>query len=364
MKIVLTGGGTGGHACPAASIAEALRAEMPDCGLLYVGSRGGPEAKLAAEAGIPFSGLTTRSLGRLFSLGMIPTAAAFGKGFMEALSILRRFEPELVIGTGGYAAAPVVLAQVLRGGRTVIHEQNTVPGRTNRWLGRFASAICVTFEDSMRYFPPGKTVVTGLPIRSQILNAPGKAEARSALGLDPDTFTILVLGGSQGARRVNQAVAEALQALSRLPVQVFHQAGERNFREAEEGAKALAWDGYHLCAYVDDMGLAYGAADLAVSRCGASTIAEITAVGLPAILVPYPYAYADHQRLNAEFVSRNGAGIIVSDSELTGGILTDTIGRLLNSPEEIRKMGEASRKLGRPNAARDVVAVALGKSDA
>lgn len=362
MKIVLTGGGTGGHAYPAISIAEALRAlpnGAPDCELLYLGSRDSLEARLAASAGIPFVGLTGRKLRKVLSPGSILTAAALAAGFVQALRELRRFKPDLVIGTGGYASAAVVLAQALRRGKTLIHEQNMVPGRTNLWLSRFATRICVTFEDSIKYFPSGKTFVTGLPVRSELLSLPAKEKARAALGLEPGTFTILVLGGSQGAQRLNEVVAESVPDLSRLPVQLLHQTGQRNHDEAARRRESVGWDRYHLRAYFDDMRPVYAAADLVVSRCGASTVAEITAVGLPAILVPYPYAYADHQRLNGEFLADKDAAIVVTDADLSAERLTSAVRRLVESPAELKKMADASRGLGKPGAAGDIAMIAV-----
>jgi len=359
MRIVLTGGGTGGHAYPAVSIGHAIRAEAPDCELLYIGSRNGMEEGMASKADISFVGLTSRKMGRLLSFGTVLTAAGIGKGFFEALVTLRRFKPDLVIGTGGYVAAAVVLAQAVRGGKTLIHEQNMVPGRTNGLLSRLASRVCVSFEDTAKSFPPGRTIVTGLPVRPEILSVPDKAAAREKLGLDPSKFTILVFGGSQGARTLNHAVASALPRLKKLPIQLFHQAGKRNFDEAVESAKSAAWNDYHLHAYVDDMAAAYGAADMVVCRSGASTVCEITIVGLPAVFVPYPFAITNEQRLNARYVADHGGAVVVEDAEFTGDVMAYHIERFLNSPDDLRKMRESSRALGKPDAARNVVKAAF-----
>ncbi len=357
--IVLTGGGTGGHAYPAISIGRAIRAQLPDCDLLYIGSRNGMEEAMAAEAGIPFVGLTSRKMGRLVSFGTVLTAASLGKGFVEALAVLRRSKPDMVIGTGGYVAAAVVLAQAMRGGKTLIHEQNMVPGRTNGLLARFASRICVSFEDTKNAFPREKTVVTGLPVRPEILDVPDKAESRRRLGLDPDKFTVLVFGGSQGARTLNNAVASALPRLRELPVQVLHQAGKRNFDEVSQAAGSVGWSGYHLRAYLDDMASAYGAADMVVCRSGASTVCEITVVGLPAVFVPYPFAITNEQRLNARYVADRGGAVVIEDADFSGEALAGHVERLHDSPDDLRKMREASRQLGRPDAAREVVRTAL-----
>ncbi|MBP6964260.1 MAG: undecaprenyldiphospho-muramoylpentapeptide beta-N-acetylglucosaminyltransferase [Armatimonadetes bacterium] len=359
MKIVLTGGGTGGHAYPAVSIGRAIRAESPACELLYIGSRGGMEQDMAEKAGIRFVGLTSRKMGRALSFGTFLTAASLARGFLEASAALRRFKPDLVIGTGGYVAAAVVMAQAMRRGKTLIHEQNVVPGRTNSMLARFVSRICVSFDQAAAHFPEGKSVVTGLPVRPEILDRPDRASARERLRLNPDRFTLLVFGGSQGARSLNRAVADALPRLRKLPIQVFHQAGTKNFHEALNVKKAAEWSGYHLHSYVDDMAAAYAAADMVVCRSGASTVCEVTIVGLPAVFVPYPFAITDEQRRNAHYVADRGGALVIEDSDLTGDALADCVERFLNSPDELAEMAEASRKLGRPDAAREVVRVAV-----
>ena len=359
MKIVLTGGGTGGHAYPALSIAQELRSEFPECELLYIGSRNSIEERLAREAGLTFYGVTSRKITKLASPDTVLTALALSKGFTEALGKLRRFRPDVVVGTGGYASAAVVMAQVLRRGKTVIVEPDVIPGRTNRWLGRYVSRICVAFEDAVSRLPAGKAVVTGSPIRSELMSLPDKESARKSLGLEPGLFTILVIGGSQGARRLNEVTAEAVPGLRKLPVQVLHQAGPRNFDESEERRKSLDWNRYHVRAYVDDMRSAYAAADMIICRCGSSTLAEVAAVGLPAILVPYPYAHADHQRFNAEVVARHGGAVLSSDAEITGDFIAQFAEKMIGRPDELCRMSGAMRGLGKPNAARDIARLAV-----
>lgn len=358
MKIVLTGGGTGGHAYPAISLAEVLRIEYPGCELLYIGDKNGPERKLASDAGITFHGLTSRKIRKLISPGTVLTMAALCKGFVESLTALNSFRPDIVIGTGGYASAAVVMAQVLRKGKTLIHEQNVVPGRTNLRVGRYATKICVTFEDSAKYFPAEKTVTTGLPIRGDLLNLPDKKTARETLRLDTEAFTVLVVGGSQGAMAINRVVADSIPLLAKQSVQVLHQVGSRNYVDAEKRCKTLGYENYHVRAYLEDMKAPYGAADLIICRSGASTIAEITAIGLPAILIPYPSAYADHQRLNGEYVARNGGGILINESDITPELLAKTVIELKDSEEALKQMSNASRRLGKPDAAHDIAVIA------
>ena len=358
MKFVLTGGGTGGHAYPAISIGEALRSEYPDCELLFVGTRDSLEERLAITSGIRFTGITGRKLSKALSIGTALAMASLARGIVEASSVLRAFKPDVVIGTGGYASAAVVLAHALRRGKVIIHEADAIPGRTNRWLSRFATRVCVASEDSLKFLPADKTTVTGLAIRSALLDLPKREKARKALGLDAGAFTILVFGGSQGARKVNEVVAESAAKLRKLPVQILHQTGQKNFDEAEEKAQSIGWDRYQVRGYLDDMRSAYAAADLVVCRSGFGSISEITAVGLPSVLVPYPYSHADHQTKNAEMVARNGGAMAISDADFSAEFLVKTVKGFIKSPEKLQRMADASKALGKPNAARDIARMA------
>lgn len=321
------------------------------------------EERLAASAHIPFRGLTSRKLRRLLSPDTLVTAAALAKGCAEALGALSHFKADLVIATGGYVSAAVVLAQALRRGKILIHEQNVVPGRTNLWLGRFADRVCVSFDSTAQYFAPKKTIVTGLPIRSTLRRAMAKEDARRALGIRPDRFTILVLGGSQGARRLNEIVAGAIGDLRDLPVQVLHQVGERNFDEADGLRRSLCWADYHVRAYLEDMLPAYSAADILVSRSGASTVAEVTAIGIPAIFVPYPHHRDQQQVHNANFVVRNGGALMIQESDLSAKVLADVIRDMFGHPDRLDAMSRASKSLGRPDAAEKIAALALSMKE-
>jgi UDP-N-acetylglucosamine--N-acetylmuramyl-(pentapeptide) pyrophosphoryl-undecaprenol N-acetylglucosamine transferase len=359
MRVVLTGGGTGGHAYPALSIGEAIKAKFPDCEIRYFGSRNGIEARLALESGFPFVGLTSRKLKKLISFDTILTGAAMMKGLAEAVGALSEFKPDVVIGTGGYVAATVVLAQVLRRGRTLILEPDVVPGRTNLLLSKYASVICVAFQEAVKNFPEERVRVTGMPVRSDLLSLPSRVDARRRLNLQPELFTLLVIGGSQGARRLNQVVGEAIPELRKMPMQIVHQTGARNYEEAAVSANNQGWANYHVRPYLDEMADAYAAADLALCRCGSSTIAELTAVGLPAILIPYPFAHGDHQKLNAKVLEGRGAGILIDEENLTSEVLVETIKRLVGSSEEITRMSDASKGLGRPGAAAEIADLAV-----
>jgi UDP-N-acetylglucosamine--N-acetylmuramyl-(pentapeptide) pyrophosphoryl-undecaprenol N-acetylglucosamine transferase len=354
MKVVLAGGGTGGHAYPALSVGQALREAHPQVELLFVGSSHGPERELASAAGIAFEAVPSSPLTKS------TRGAAVGRlivGIVRARRILNRFGADVVMGTGGHAAAAVVIAQRTRRGRIVIQEQNAIPGRTNLWLSRFADKICVTVESSAACFPAGKVVVTGMPIRREFASLPDKADARRALGLREDLFTIVIVGGSQGAKRINELMLAAWPRICDGETQVLHQVGRLNIDEMRDKAA----EDYRVEPVVD-MPLALASADLVIGRSGASTLAEITAAGTPSVLIPYPYAYADHQRLNAEELEKRGAAIVRIESDLTAESLADLIVDMRSAPDRLRAMSAASKACGKPAAAARVAQVVMGTS--
>jgi len=306
---------------------------------------------------VPFKAIPSLPLTRALSLRNARSLAMLAAGIPRARRILREFAPDVAIGTGGYTTAAVLIAQRSLGGKIVIHEQNAVPGRTNRFLSIIADRVCVTFNSSADYFSAKKVVVTGMPIRQEFAALPEKIEARSRLGLKVDAFTILVIGGSQGARRLNELMFYAWPMLNDGATQVIHQVGDRNIEQARSFAGELG-PLYRVESYVDTP-LAMAAADLVVCRSGASTLAEITAVGLPSIQVPYPYAYADHQKKNAEYLVSRGAAILCEEQSCTSEHLADLIRDLRSNPEKLRAMASASHAMGRLGAARTVAEVAL-----
>lgn len=262
-----------------------------------------------------------------------------------------------MVGVGGYTSAGVAVAEWLRGGRIVLHEQNSVPGRTNRMLARLARKVCVTFEESTAYFPRGKTVVTGLPVRPDVIRGVDRRAARESLGLRPEGFVLLVLGGSQGARRINEMTLEAVPALTEAGLQVLHQSGAKNYEGVVSRKPEAA--GYLVRPYIEDMAAAYSAADLVVSRAGASTIAEVAVRGLPAVLIPYPHHRDMHQMKNAEVVARAGAGLAVEEGGLAGSALAAIVLDLAGDPGRLEAMARASKELARPNAAEEIAKIVL-----
>lgn len=356
MRIVLTGGGTGGHIYPAISIGQALQENIKDVELLFVGSSHGPEGDIAGKAGFTFKAVPSSPLTMSPSFKNAISLCRLFAGVFRARRILKAFKPDVVIGTGGYTSAAVLLAQKMLGGKVVIHEQNAVPGRTNRWLAKMADRICVSIDSSTAYLPKDKVVVTGLPIRKEFASLLPKVDARRALELNEDLFTLVVVGGSQGARSVNQVVAAAWPMIDDGVTQIFHQAGARNVEEMRENPVAKC-ERYHIEAFVDTP-LAFAAADLVIARSG-GTIAEITAVGVPSILFPYPYHRDQHQKKNAQYLVEHGAAIMCEDNITTPQILADIVTGLRSSRDKLSAMASASAALGKVDAAERVVKVIL-----
>ena len=352
MKIVLTGGGTGGHVYPAISIAQALKDAAKDVQLLYMGSSHGPEGELARSAGLDFVAIPSGPLTKALSARNLSSLFKLVTGVFRARAVQKRFAPDVVIGTGGYTTASILLAQRSLGGKIMIHEQNARPGRTNIFLAKLADKICVTFDASTAFLPKEKVVLTGLPTRREFKSLPDKIAARRALGLDESMFTIVAVGGSQGAKRPNEIISAAWPLIDDGATQLLHQVGARNINDIKARPR------YHVKAYIE-MPIALASADLVISRSGASTISEITSVGLPSILFPYPHAYADHQTTNAKCLVEPGAAVLCNDAATTPEALAGIISDLRASTDKLAAMAQASAALGKPDAADRVAAIAL-----
>jgi UDP-N-acetylglucosamine--N-acetylmuramyl-(pentapeptide) pyrophosphoryl-undecaprenol N-acetylglucosamine transferase len=357
MNVLLAGGGTGGHVYPALALAEALRRRDPAARVLFVGSSAGMEARLVPAAGIPFSGLAVRPPRSGAPGRVLLSLASGGASVAQAAVLVARFRPDAIVATGGIAAAPPVVAGAALRVPVVVLEGNAIPGRVNRLLARWARAVAVTSEDAAARVPGRRAVVTGLPVRREVATATRDEGIRS-FGLDPSRRTVLVLGGSQGAARLNAAVEEAVGRLrERRDIQVLHQVGlgwaasPHGRAPAGREAREVGRVRYLRVPYLDRVGPAYACADLVVSRCGATTLAEVTACGRPAILVPYRHAAEDHQALNAAPLVRAGAAVLVPDLELSGEVLAREIAAALDTPGRLGEMAARARALGRPDAA-------------
>ncbi|MDR7434922.1 MAG: undecaprenyldiphospho-muramoylpentapeptide beta-N-acetylglucosaminyltransferase [Armatimonadota bacterium] len=362
MRIVITGGGTGGHIYPGLAIAERLREEGWTEVLFIGGDR--LEREIVPRAGVPFVSIPAAQLPRRPGPRAILALLRTARGAVQAARLLRKMRPHAVVATGGYASAPVALAALLLGIPLLLQEQNALPGLTNRLVARWAARIAVAHGEAGKLFPPGKVVVTGIPIRPALLLG-SRERAQVKFGLDPEKATVLVLGGSQGAQVLNRAILEALPYLDGLGVQVLHQTGTAHICWVREEAERLGQQGLSV-SYVpfpylelEEMADAYASADLVVCRAGATTLAEITAVGLPAILVPYPYAAEGHQEQNARILEEAGAAVVLLQNELNGPRLAGEISRLLRDRSLLRAMADASKRCGRPDATREVVHLIL-----
>lgn len=344
LRLVFAGGGTGGHLFPAIALAAEFRQRFPDARLVFVGGRGKMEERIVPRYGYE---LRLQDVEGIKNRGNWRSAKAAMKAVMstvQAIGMLREIRPEGVVGCGSYSSAPVVAAARLLGIRTAILEQNALPGLTNRLLGRFADRIYIAFDEARADFPPGRTLLTGTPVRKEIL--------RRGAQTRPEKFTMLVFGGSQGATAINTAFLDAAEYLTDVwgDMLVVHQSGAEGYEfvEASYKRKGLRAE---LHEFIDDMGAAYESASLVICRAGATSIAEITAVGLPSIMIPYPYAADDHQTVNARSLSEAGAAVMIAQDRLTGKTLADAIRRLYQRPGELKAMREKAKSLGKPDAA-------------
>jgi UDP-N-acetylglucosamine--N-acetylmuramyl-(pentapeptide) pyrophosphoryl-undecaprenol N-acetylglucosamine transferase len=355
MRAILAGGGTGGHVIPALAIANQLKKSYnAEC--LFIGTARGIENRLVPAAGFP---LQLVQVGALKNVGLttrLKTAFDLPRAVWAASGMLNEFAPDVVIGVGGYASGPAMLAAVVKHIPTLAFEPNVVPGFANRVVAKFVSGAAVHFAETARYFR--RAEVTGVPVRQAFFEiAPKRGGAP----------TVLVFGGSQGAHAINEAMIRCLPVLLREApgIHIIHQTGERDYNDALASYQSLQKsktevnDGqFEVFKFIEDMPAAFARADLVVCRSGASTVAEIAAAGKPAVFVPFPRATDDHQRVNAEALARQGAAVVVEESKLEGVWLAETIAALLQDSQRLQLMSQAARELSHPNAARDIAAMA------
>ena len=353
IRVLMAGGGTGGHAFPAIAIADEIRRRWPDADIRFVGTRRGVEMRAVPRAGYPVEVVPVIGLRRSISLDLLKFPFVLMAGLVRAFRIVRRFRPDVVVCTGGYVSGPAGVAARLRGVPVVLQEQNSFPGLTNRLLARIAAQVHVTFPESRAYLR-GKGEVSGNPTRAEI-GTVGQPEGRIRLSLRPDLPTLLVFGGSQGARGVNLAVGQALPVLLEgQRLQVLWQTGHPDFESASQQARPFG-DFVKVLPFIDDMAAALAAADLAVCRAGATTIAELTRTGLPAIFIPLPTSAEDHQTKNAQALVQAGAARMIPQRDLDGRRLARVVLDLLNDPAGRRDTSERMRAFGVPDAAARIV---------
>lgn len=348
MRLLIAGGGTGGHLFPAIAVARAVREEDSDANILFVGTRHGIEARIIPETEFPIRYIRTRGIRRTGPVNTLLGALELPLGLAQSIAILRGFRPDQVLGVGGFASGPTLAAAVLMRIPTAIQEQNSVMGTTNRFLTRIVDRIYASWEDMVPSPPSKKTLLTGNPVRADLFNGPVREK-------EPGRLNVLIFGGSRGARSVNESFSRHLSTLSPLGkrIRILHQTGlgaAEPMRSAYEEAGVDA----EVVEFIHEMGSAYQWADLVVCRSGASSLAELTALGKPAVVVPYPYAIGDHQTLNARVLEKGGAVRVVPDEESRNGALVKELVALLDKPESLQSMAENSRRFGRPDAARTI----------
>lgn len=359
MKVIIAGGGTGGHLFPGLALAEEFKRRDAGTEVTFVGTEHGIEARIIPREGYPIKFLSAEGFVGRSLLKKMMTALKTALSLLEARRILNSVKPDIVIGVGGYASGAIVLLAGLRSVATMIHEQNSVPGLTNRMLGKIVKRTCVTYHESLPFFPMGKAFLTGNPIRERILRGERETACR-LFGLDKAVFTVFVFGGSAGARSINRGVVDALNHLIDLKekLQFLHQTGEKDYEGVREAYRKAGFHGT-VAPFIYQMAEAYAAADMVISRAGATTLAEITALGKPAVLIPYPFAAGRHQELNALKLREMGAAFMIPDNELTGEALAGRIRELFENGSLRGEMKKAGKGLGRPDACGRIVDIAI-----
>lgn len=359
MRVIIAGGGTGGHLFPGIAIAEELKRREGTAEVIFVGTEHGIEARIIPREGYQIKFLRAEGIVGVSLLRKLRAVWKMFFSVIDSFRILRTVRPDIVIGVGGYASFGPLLTAFLMAIPTMIVEQNSVPGLANRVLGKFAGAIGVTYQESISFFPKDKTFFTGNPVRMRILKGSRDA-AYNIFSLERDKFTIFVFGGSSGARSINMAVVDSFNHMLDLKesVQFLHQTGEHDYEYVREAYRKWGFKGA-VALFIYQMAEAYAVADLVISRAGATTLAELTAIGKPAILIPYPYAAGYHQEFNASKLLEMKAARMILDHDLRGELLAENIRELYSNKELRFEMEKYSRAVGRPDAAQRIADIAM-----
>ncbi len=351
MRVIIAGGGTGGHLFPGIALADEFKRRSAGSDVLFVGTEKGIEARVLPKLGWPVRFISAEGIKGKGVGSKVRAIMKLIPGLFSSVQILRTFKPDIVIGVGGYASAPLLAAARLLNIRTAIHEQNALPGVTNRSLGKIVDRVFVSFTDSSAFFPAWKVMVSGNPLRKEILEGFKKEVEVEVEGKK----SLLIFGGSLGAHRINMAALEMVNCLDDARNwKIVHQTGEKDFEEVKEGYRKAGLE-VDVRQFIDDMTSAYREADLVICRAGATTIAELAASGKSAILIPYPYAADDHQRVNAESLVKTDGALMILEKDLTGERLASEVKRLMGDRALLKGMGDRARWLSRPDAARVIV---------
>ena len=356
VRVLLTGGGTGGHIYPALSMIKAIKEKDPDATFLYIGTPDGLEAKIVPAASLKFKSVRVSGIRRSLSLENFKTACRFLTAIGASKRLIKEFNPDIVIGTGGYVCGPVVYAATKLKYKTLIHEQNSLPGITNKFLARYVDGIMVCFEEAKKYFPTEKVVLTGNPRASEVSTT--LKLGKTALGLNSRKKTVLISGGSRGARPINDAFISMIKTYEEADFEVIFVTGEVHYESVmKQLVDVEKFKNVKIMPFISDMPRYLVSIELFVGRSGATFLSEITALGVPSILIPSPYVAENHQEFNARSVTDHGGGVLILERDLTGEVLHDEIVRILNDDERLMLMKVATKNLGIPDASTRILSV-------
>ena len=350
-RFIISGGGTGGHISPAVAIANELKSRFPEAEFLFVGAKDKMEMQKVPHAGYAIKGLWISGIQRKITFDNVMFPLKLASSMWNSFKIIKSFKPDVVIGTGGFASGAVLKAASMLNIPTVIQEQNSYPGITNKLLAKRANKICVAYENLERFFPKDKMILTGNPVRQDLIEAADKSEAIAYFNLDANKKTLLVLGGSLGARRINQLIEKELDFLLSQNIQIIWQCGKLYLNDY---SKYNEKDNVQVVAFIDRMDLVYAAADVVISRSGASSVSELCIVGKPTIFIPSPNVAEDHQTKNAKAISDKNGAILIRESELEAQFET-VFSDLISNESKQLELSQNIKKIAKPNATKDIV---------
>ena len=355
IRVLIAGGGTSGHINPAIAIADRIHAEDPESVIEFCGTQRGLESDIVPRAGYVLHPIRARGMPSKPSIKMAKAILDFAAGRKTCIALIRSFKPDVVVGTGGYVCSSLVAAAYNEHIPVLLHEQNAFPGRSNRLMSRKADVVCTSFPGMEKDFPKAKKIVfTGNPVKT-IFFSTTREEARRELGIPDDTVMLLAMGGSLGARTINQSVAELSGLLSGKKVSIILSAGKQQFAALHESITETN-DNMEVMEYIYNPQTYMAAADLVICRAGAITCAEVAALGIPSIMIPYPFAAGDHQTYNARAFVKASAAILMKDADVSAQTLCDTVMPLLEDAKLMKNMGLGARSLAKPLADRDIAA--------
>ncbi|CUM73151.1 MAG: undecaprenyldiphospho-muramoylpentapeptide beta-N-acetylglucosaminyltransferase [Turicibacter sanguinis] len=356
MRILVTGGGTGGHIYPALAMVRALQQLDNQVEVLYIGTENGLEKEIVTHEGIPFKHIEISGFKRSLSLDNLKTIFKFFKSVSVSKQYIKEFNPDVVIGTGGYVCGPVVYGAAKLKIPTIIHEQNSLPGVTNKFLARYVNKVGICFEEARPYFPAEKVVLTGNPRASEVVKT--MKIGKGALGLNPHKKTVMISGGSRGAEPINEAVVSMIQKYEKADYEVVFVTGNKHYDSIKNQIENVdSLKNVHILPFINNMPQYLVSVDLFVGRSGATFLSEITALGVPSILIPSPYVTANHQEYNARSVTDHGGGVLILEKDLTGEKLYQEIERIMQNSELRYQMQNTSKQLGIPDAAQRMITV-------